>query len=563
VGKKNRPEENAGKDYLKFIVPVLIILATLIIYNPSLKYDILNGWDDTEYLNDPSVQDQNLAEIFSNYHLGMYQPLSVFTIAINYGSSELNAGPYHATNLFLHILNIFLVWLFVFRLGKKKIFAGIVAFLFALHPMNVEPVVWLSARSTLLMTTFYMAGLLAYLKYTENKNIYIYLAGVLLALLAFFSKSLAMSFPFALLIIDYLRQRSFNTRLWLEKVPFFVLSVIFGLIAVNAADTYGHITQLSADFSILDRFFILCYTYVFYFVKLIVPIELSVIYAYPDMTNGGLPILYYLSPLVPLGLIYLIYRFWRKQKEIIAGLLFFSAAVGPVLPIFWSRIFIAADRYAYLAFIGLFIALAYILVKFTRSGKLKNVLIQYAIWGILVVYGGFLVYLTHQQMKHWASAETLLNHAVVLGESSSNKALAHFYRGNVYQNIAEEKFTTGYQTSNRNMVLNSQIYYRMTISDYDSCLVHNPDYMLAYTNRGIAYMSVSQYDTNYLEKYTSLAEKDFEQAISLDSTYADNYYNLAWIYWIDKDYQRACELWRKADKLGSVVASQPLESYCK
>jgi len=563
VGKKNRPEENAGKDYLKFIVPVLIILATLIIYNPSLKYDILNGWDDTEYLNDPSVQDQNLAEIFSNYHLGMYQPLSVFTIAINYGSSELNAGPYHATNLFLHILNIFLVWLFVFRLGKKKIFAGIVAFLFALHPMNVEPVVWLSARSTLLMTTFYMAGLLAYLKYTENKNIYIYLAGVLLALLAFFSKSLAMSFPFALLIIDYLRQRSFNTRLWLEKVPFFVLSVIFGLIAVNAADTYGHITQLSADFSILDRFFILCYTYVFYFVKLIVPIELSVIYAYPDMTNGGLPILYYLSPLVPLGLIYLIYRFWRKQKEIIAGLLFFSAAVGPVLPIFWSRIFIAADRYAYLAFIGLFIALAYILVKFTRSGKLKNVLIQYAIWGILVVYGGFLVYLTHQQMKHWASAETLLNHAVVLGESSSNKALAHFYRGNVYQNIAEEKFTTGYQTSNRNMVLNSQIYYRMTISDYDSCLVHNPDYMLAYTNRGIAYMSVSQYDTNYLEKYTSLAQKDFEQAISLDSTYADNYYNLAWIYWIDKDYQRACELWRKADKLGSVVASQPLESYCK
>ncbi|MEE4257899.1 MAG: hypothetical protein V2I47_12740 [Bacteroidales bacterium] len=563
MGKKNRPDEKAGKDYLKFAVPLIIIIATLIIYNPSLKYEILNGWDDTEYLDDPSVQDQNLAEIFSNYHLGMYQPLSVFTIALNYNSSELKAGPFHATNLFLHILNIFLVWLFVFRLGKKKILAGIVAFLFALHPINVEPVVWLSARSTLLMTTFYLAGLLAYLKYTENRNTYIYLASVLFALLAFFSKSLAMSFPFVLLIVDYFRERSFSRRVWLEKAPFFVLSVIFGIVAVNAADTYGHITQLSSEYSILDRFFILCYTYVFYFVKLIVPVELSVIYAYPDMENGGLPILYYLSALVPLGVIYLIYRFWKKQKEIIAGLLFFSIAVGPVLPIFWSRIFIAADRYAYLSFIGLFIALAYILVKFSRSGKLKNAVIQYAVWGVLVVYGGFLVYLTHQQMKHWASAETLLNRAVELGESSSNKALAHFYRGNVYQNIAEQKFTTGYQTSNRNMVLNSQIYYRMTISDYDSCLVYDPGYMLAYTNRGIAYMSVSQYDTNYLAKYTSLAQKDFENAISLDSTYADNYYNLAWIYWIEKDYQRACELWHKADELGSVVAHQPLRNYCQ
>lgn len=562
MGKKTRRDEKTGKDYLKYIVPLFIIIATLIIYNPSLKYQILNGWDDTEYLNDPSVQDQNLAEIFSNYYLGMYQPISVFTIAVNYGSSELNAGPYHATNLFLHILNIFLVWLFIFRLGKKKVIAGIVAFLFALHPMNIEPVVWLSARSTLLMTTFYMAGLLVYLKYTENKNIYLFLTSVLLALLAFFSKSLAMSFPFALLIVDYFRGRPFNMRVWLEKVPFFVLSIIFGIVAVNAAETYGHITQLSADYTILDRFFILCYTYVFYFVKLIIPVQLSPIYAYPDMSEGGLPVLYYLSALVPLGLVFLIYRFWKKQKEIIAGVLFFSVAVGPVLPIFWSRIFIAADRYAYLSFIGLFIALAYILVNFTRSGKLKNAIFQYAVWGIIVVYGGLLVYLTQQQSKHWASAETLLNHAVVVGESSTNKALAYFYRGNVYQNIAEEKFTTGYQTSNRNMVLNSQAYYRMTIADYDSCLVYNPDYMLAYTNRGIAYMSVSQYDTNYLRKYASLAQKDFENAIALDSNYADNYYNLAWIYWIDKDFQRACELWRRADELGSVVARQPLDNYC-
>jgi len=563
LGKKTKHEEKARKDYLKFIVPLLIIIATLVIYNPSLDYDILHGWDDTEYLTDPAVQNQNLGEIFSNYHLGMYQPLSVFTLALNYSGAEVNARTFHTTNLFLHVLNIFLLWLFVLRLSRKKLIAGIVAFLFALHPMNVEVVVWLSARSTLLMTTFLLLGLLSYLKYAENKNLYLYGASILFALLAFFSKSLAMSFPFLLLIVDYYRGRPFNKWAWVDKLPFLAFSVIFGLVAINAADTYGHITQLSAEYSMIDRFFILCHTYVFYLVKLIVPIDLSVIYSYPDMTTGILPIWYYLSTLVPLGLIFLIYRFWNKQKEILAGILFFSVAVGPVLPIFWSRIFVAADRYAYLSFIGLFIALAYLLQKFNQSGKIKSNLIRYAVWTIIAVYGGFLAYLTQQQTKHWVNAETLLNRAVALGESSSNKALAYFYRGNVFQNIAEEKFASGMRTTNRNMVLNSQAYYRMTISDYDSCLVYDPEYMLAYTNRGIAYMSVSQYDTNYLKKYTSIAQVDFEKAISLDSTYADNYYNLAWIYWINTDYQQACKLWRKADELGSVVAYQPLESYCK
>ena len=563
MGKKTKHEEKARKDYLKFIVPLLIIIATLVIYNPSLDYDILHGWDDTEYLTDPAVQNQNLGEIFSNYHLGMYQPLSVFTLALNYSGAEVNARTFHTTNLFLHVLNIFLLWLFVLRLSRKKLIAGIVAFLFALHPMNVEVVVWLSARSTLLMTTFLLLGLLSYLKYAENKNLYLYGASILFALLAFFSKSLAMSFPFLLLIVDYYRGRPFNKWAWVDKLPFLALSVIFGIVAINAADTYGHITQLSAEYSMIDRFFILCHTYVFYLVKLIVPIDLSVIYSYPDMTTGILPIWYYLSTLVPLGLIFLIYRFWNKQKEILAGILFFSVAVGPVLPIFWSRIFVAADRYAYLSFIGLFIALAYLLQKFNQSGKIKSNLIRYAVWTIIAVYGGFLAYLTQQQTKHWVNAETLLNRAVALGESSSNKALAYFYRGNVFQNIAEEKFASGMRTTNRNMVLNSQAYYRMTISDYDSCLVYDPEYMLAYTNRGIAYMSVSQYDTNYLKKYTSIAQVDFEKAISLDSTYADNYYNLAWIYWINTDYQQACKLWRKADELGSVVAYQPLESYCK
>lgn len=563
MAKKDQRKATNKRNYVQYLVPLLIIIATLVVYNPAMKYGFLDGWDDMEYLNDPAVQQMDLGEIFSNYHLGMYQPLSVSTIAMNFRSAELGPGAYHATNLFLHILNIFLVWLFLLQLSRKRLIAGIGAFLFALHPLNLEPVVWIAARSTLLLTLFYMAGLLAYLRYTENKKNSLYTITLLFAILAFFSKSLAMSFPFVLLIIDYLKGRSFNTRVWLEKAPFFALSVIFGIVAIYAADTYGHISGLAQDYNLLDRFFILCHTYVFYLVKLLVPIELSAVYTYPDNSGGSLSLLYYPSTLVPLGLIYLVYKVWNKQKEIVAGILFFSITVAPVLPILWSRVFVAADRYAYLSFIGLFLILAFLFARITLSEKVKTSFLRYMVWGIAVLYGAGLIYLTHDQMKYWKDPATLLGRAVSLSETSPNKALAYFYRGNIFQNIAEEKFSTGYSTNNRNMVLNSQAFYRLTIADYDSCLVHDPEYMLAYTNRGIAYMSITQYDTNYRTKYATIAKQDFQKAISLDSTYADNYYNLAWAYWIEKDVYKACELWRKADELGSAVAYQPLETYCK
>lgn len=93
------------------------------------------------------------------------------------------------------------------------------------------------------------------------------------------------------------------------------------------------------------------------------------------------------------------------------------------------------------------------------------------------------------------------------------------------------------------------------MKDYDSTLVHNPEHMLAYANRGMVYIDVSQYDTAYRKKYINLALQDFNKAISLDPEYADNYYNLGWTYYVAGDLPKACELWKKADELGSINIS--------
>ena len=527
TAKKRTEQKQPGKNYLQYIVPAVIIIASLVIYNPSMDNGFLFGWDDTEYLTNDDVQNSKMANIFSDYHLGMYQPLAVVTIAMNYASAEESPTAYHATNLFLHIINILLVWLFLLRLSRRRAIAGMGAFLFALHPMNVEPVAWIAARSTLLFTSFYLGGLLTYLRYTDNKRILYLGLTAILALAAMFTKSLAISFPLVLLVIDYYRGRDWNMKLLLEKVPFLIFSIIFGIVAVDAAQTYGHLTELQYNYSLSDRFFILCHTYTFYLIKLIAPIGLSAIYAYPDMGSSTVWI-YYLSPIVPLALIYFIYKLWNKQKEIIAGLLFFSFAVAPVLPLFWSRIFVAADRYAYFSFIGLFLILAILIERLMQKTTIKNAVLAYGLAGVFILYGTFLMYSTNKQCMYWQDGDTLLSHAVNMSKSDPAKALAHFYRGNIKQNIAENKYSQGQAASNEGMIKNSFIYYREAVSDYDSVVKYNPENMLVYSNRGMIYGTLYTYD----KKYWEMARDDFDNAIHLQPDYADNYYNKGWLLFI-------------------------------
>lgn len=558
--KRNIKEEGGqGKNYSQYLVPLIIIIAALIIFNPSMKNGVLHGWDDTEYMNDQGVQDFDLAMIFSEYHLGMYQPLAVLSMAMNYASAEEGPKAYHATNMFLHVLNIVLVWLLLLRLSRRRIIAGAGALLFAIHPLNVEPVAWIAARSTLLFTAFYLGGLLTYLKYIENRKALFFVATLLLALAAFFSKSLAMSFPLALLVIDYWRERGWSVRVLAEKLPFLAFSVVFGIVTVNAAEAYGHITELQHDYSLIERFFILCHTYVFYLVKFLVPVNLSPIYAYPDLSSGSLSLWHYLSPVIPLALLYLVYKYRNRQRGLIAGLLFFTFAILPVLPLFWSRVFVAADRYAYLSFIGLYLVAGILVSELFSLKAMRRKTIPYIAAGILLVYAAFLGYQSNRQCRYWSSADMLLSRAVILSNNSTAKALSYFYRGNAKQNIAEKKHLEGQLSRNEGMVRNAFIYYGDAIRDYDSVLVHNPGHMLAYGNRGMIYGTLANYDRKYLEQ----AEQDFEKAIAIDPEYADNYYNKAWVDLVKGDTAAACALWHKADELGSVVAYQAIAKHCR
>ena len=219
----------------------------------------------------------------------------------------------------------------------------------------------------------------------------------------------------------------------------------------------------------------------------------------------------------------------------------------------------AADRYAYLSFIGLFLVVAILIDRLLSKKLIRKASVRYGIAGIFILYGVFMMYATNKQSKYWIDSDILIGRAVSLSESAPAKALAHFYHGNIKQNIAENKYSQGKAASNEGMIRNSFIYYREAVSDYDSVIKYNPEYMLAYSNRGMIYGTMSYANPDYWEK----ANNDFDEAIRIKPDYADNYYNKAWLVFITGDTIAACELWKKADDLGSVVAKNALEQNCR
>jgi len=227
-------------NYRNIIIVIAILLVTYISFYPSIKNSFTN-WDDPGYVTEnPKITHLKSDGIehffsFSDFTVGNYHPLTMLSLALDYNSAKLSPARYHKVNVLFHLLNTFLVFLFIYRLsGKKIIVATIVAILFGIHPMHVESVSWVAGRKDVLFTFFFVAGLITYLRYL-NKNkqkILFYFFTFILALLSLLCKPAAVTFPLVILLIDFYYKRKFDIKCLLEKIPFFIVSIIFGIISL-------------------------------------------------------------------------------------------------------------------------------------------------------------------------------------------------------------------------------------------------------------------------------------------------------------------------------------------
>ena len=226
-----KPVMTSSIDKRYYIGLFIIALITFVAYMPALQNGFV--WDDDDYIrNNPLVRSINIKEIFSQYVMGNYHPLTILGHAFQFQLFELSEKGYHAVNILIHLLNTALVFYAVFHLSEKTIVALVAAALFGVHPIHVESVAWASELKDLLYTFFFLCSYIYYLKYQKYKKRIFYFLSVFLFLLSLLSKAMAASLPVLLLVTDYFKGYKINTKSIMDKVPYFILALIFGIVAI-------------------------------------------------------------------------------------------------------------------------------------------------------------------------------------------------------------------------------------------------------------------------------------------------------------------------------------------
>jgi tetratricopeptide (TPR) repeat protein len=526
---KSKKELNKHNRSQKKIVPAktnkniyyglfAIAILTFLLYSAGFKNGFV--WDDDDYIkNNPLIHSINLKDIFSNFVMGNYHPLTILVYAIEFKAFGLSETGYHVINALIHVLNTIFVFYLVNLLCGRPAVALIASLLFGIHPLHVESVTWASELKDLLYSLFFIVTLIYYLKFKqENKKKFYYYA-LIFFLLSLLSKAMAASLPVALILIDYFKGYKIDSKSIMEKIPFFILAVILGFVAIQAQKTSGA-TDI-AVFPLAQRIVFASYGFVMYLVKLILPTSLSAYYAYPIRSGGELPGFYYAFVLIAIGIAgYALYSL-RKSKIIFMSLGFFAITVFLVLQLLPVGGAIMADRYSYIPSIGIFYLIGEGIFWLFNNRKYKT--FAYIITGVALI---FYSVQTTARITTWKNGMTLWNDVI---DQYQTIPQAYINRGIIF--AADKKYDEALKDYNKAMQIEprfSKAYnnrgalmrllkkYDQAISDFSKAIELQPDYAIAYNNRGLLMNITKQYDN---------AVADYSKAISLKKDYAEAFSN--------------------------------------
>lgn len=527
--KQNLASEAPWVGKEKYFLPVVLAI-TFLAFIPSLQNKFVN-LDDPQYLTtNPVVQtlnSENLKIIFSEQFVGNYQPLTMLSYMIEHKLWGLNPFGYHFTNLLLHLLNTALVFLIIkklisTRLGEKGQggeIAFITALLFGIHPLHVESVAWVAERKDVLYGFFFLWALYEYVRPSPAspplRGGFRWGLIVLLFSISLLSKAQAVVLPMVFFTIDFLQNRKFTKQTILEKVPFFALAVAFGILAIKVQGKAGAM-QTFQYFPFYERILFSCYALMTYLHKLILPINLSCFYPYPETDDKINTIWVYLSPAVLLALAFVIWKYFRESKVALFGVGFFLLTIVLVLQLLPIGDALYADRYTYIPSIGLFFIVAY----YARPDRVSN-----PVRSLGIIYLLFLFYLTFQRTKVWHDSITLYSDAIDNG-----------YKAAILYN-------------NRGAVLSDSTRNEEALKDFASLVALKPRYPNGWRNKGLIHVRLKQQEegihafteaiknsptdpSNYLSRGTIYVERnefdnailDFSKMVEMNPQSGEGYY---------------------------------------
>ncbi|MDD5570467.1 MAG: tetratricopeptide repeat protein [Bacteroidales bacterium] len=484
---------------------ILIILAlTAIAYIPVFSNGLIDFWDDGVYITKNEIIKQlNLKKIFTAVYSGNYHPFVTLFNALEYHFFKLNPVVYHLNNLLIHLLNTFLVFKLIEIITKRNEIAIITSLFFGIHPMHVESVAWAAERKDVLYAFFYLLALINYIKYisVKEKHDRYFVYAIILFVCSLLSKSSAAAFPVLLLLVDWFYKRKFNFRLMLEKIPFFVIAVIFGIVALKTQKFAFSTDYINEHYAFYEKIFLSCYAVCLYFYKIILPFNLSIIYPYPERINDLLPI-GYMSFVAVLVIAYFAYRSLKKTRYVVFGLAFFLITIALVLQAFPVGCFIFAERYSYVPYIGTFLLVGVTFSNIMNSPKKNAEPLKYVFVTILGLSAIACVILSFNRAGIWKNEEKLLVDAA----NKKPGTITWYYVGNsFYLNNEFEKANEYYSKclrvdsnySNLNKmrgIVNFNLNrFEDAIKDFNRAIRQRPDDTVAYLNRGNALSKIEKY----------------------------------------------------------------------
>jgi len=430
---ESRPENITNATRNRLLVYIVIGLLTCFAFEEVRNHNFIT-YDDPIYvtnnvnirngLSKESIVWSLTAECGANWH-----PLTVLSHIVDCELFGLNPGAHHLVNLLYHVLNTLLLF-YIFHKMTGAFWRSIfVAVIFAIHPLRVESVAWISERKDVLSTFLVLLTILAYIKYAEKPTIAKHLLVISFFALSLTAKPMAVTLPFLLLLLDFWPLKRIKPgrkndkretaakpvlkkvplmQLLIEKIPLFILAILSGVITYLYQKDAGTITR----WDLMPRLANSLYSYLFYLIKFFVPYKLAPYYPYPV---EGIPIWKIGTAfLVIAGITAFVIYHASNYRYLFVGWFWYIGTLVPVIGIVQVCSQAAADRYAYWPLIGIQLILAWGINDITLKWKYRKVILTAAALLLTVI----LTILCRVQVSRWKNSLTLYQHALKVTEKN-------------------------------------------------------------------------------------------------------------------------------------------------
>jgi protein O-mannosyl-transferase len=522
------------------ILCLLLVVATLTLYNPVNRHPFVNYDDDRYVTENPHIHNglnwDTITWAFSAMEQGNWHPLTWLSHALDYQLFHQNATGHHFTSLLIHAANAVLLFLLLMYATGRVGPSLLVAALFALHPINVESVAWVAERKNVLCTFFFFAALMAYCWYARKPDWRRYLAFASMFAMALMSKPMAITLPFLLLLLDYWPLGRIQgtpigarhvpqaplSRLVVEKLPLLCLSAASAVVTMQAQTTGGAVRS-TAQFSLGVRLENATVAYATYLWKMVWPAHLAPLYPHPGNTLAvwqGV-----ISGFVLLAVSAAVLRF-RSKRYLVTGWLWFLGTLVPVIGLVQVGDQAMADRYAYIPLIGIFVMIVWGAADLADSRQIGLSARMIPAACVLLA----LSFATNRQLGYWSSNYDLWKHALAVTDRNfiaqnnlggallllgrPDEAYSHF------QAAAEINPNDPMSRSNLGAYLQEHGRLPEAMEQYDRTIHLTSDSGLlaaTYTNLGAAYRKLGE---------NQKARDSFEQALRLNPNQSNAYLGL-------------------------------------